>query len=252
LRQAGKSVRMGSRSAAVPFDWERRETWGLALRNIQSVYVSYQPDLAVPGALDTVRSFFSQAIDAGAEKLVFLSGRGEPECQDAEKALQATKADWTILRSSWFNQNFSENFFLDPIRAGEVALPGTLAPEPFVDVDDLVDISVAALTSSSHSRQLYELTGPQALTFAEAVGEIAQATGRRIAFLPVSMEEYRAELLRQQVPREVVDLVMYLFATVLDGRNTPVMDGVQRALGRPPRSFSDYAQRTAATGIWGA
>jgi uncharacterized protein YbjT (DUF2867 family) len=251
LRRSGKQVRIGSRSAPVPFDWERRETWGLALRNVQSVYVTFQPDLAVPGALETVRAFFSQAIDGGVEKLVLLSGRGEPEAQEAEESLQATHADWTILRASWFNQNFSENFFLDPILAGEVALPRTLAAEPFVDVEDLVDIAVAALNTSAHSRRLYELTGPKAITFADGIDQIARASGRNIAYVPVSMDDYRAELVRQQVPTEYVDLVMYLFGTVLDGRNTPVTGGVEKALGRPARSFADYVQHTAATGIWG-
>jgi uncharacterized protein YbjT (DUF2867 family) len=128
LEQAGRSVRIGSRSAAVPFDWEDRASWGKALRDVHAAYVTYQPDLAVPRALETVRAFFTQAIDAGVQKLVLLSGRGEPEARDAEEALQATRADWTILRASWFNQNFSENFFLDPILAGEVALPNPWQP----------------------------------------------------------------------------------------------------------------------------
>jgi uncharacterized protein YbjT (DUF2867 family) len=215
------------------------------------MYVSFQPDIAVPGALETVRAFTSLAIERGVDKIVLLSGRGEPEALEAERALQATPADWTILRASWFNQNFSENFFLDPIRAGEFAMPGNLAAEPFVDVEDIADIAAAALTSSAHSRKLYELTGPQALSFAEAVQDIALATGRAITFIPVSMDEYRVEMIRQQLPTNVVDLVMHLFATVLDGRNTPTANGVQQALGRPPRSFSDYVRRTAATGVWG-
>jgi uncharacterized protein YbjT (DUF2867 family) len=251
LAKSGHAVRLGSRQAAIPFDWERRETWSAALRGVQSVYVTYQPDIAVPGALETVSAFFDQATNAGARKIVLLSGRGEPEALDAERALQATPLDWTILRASWFNQNFSEGFFLDPIRAGEVALPATLAAEPFVDVDDIADIAYAALTTSVHSHRLYELTGPRALTFSETIAQIAKASGRDIAYLSVTMADYRAELVRQQVPQEYIDIVMYLFGTVLDGRNTPVTDGVQTALGRPPRRFEDYVQNSAATGVWG-
>ncbi len=251
LSRSGTSVRIGSRSAGIPFDWERPATWGPALRGIGAAYVTFQPDLAVPGALQTVRAFFAEAVGAGVEKLVLLSGRGEPEAQDAEKALQATRADWTILRASWFNQNFSESFFLDPIRAGEVPLPGSLAAEPFVDVEDLVEIAVSALTSNAHSRRLYELTGTKAITFPDAIDQIGRACGRNIAYIPVSMDDYRAELVRQQVPTEYIDLVMYLFGTVLDGRNTPATDGVQAALGRPARTFSDYVRRTAVTGVWG-
>jgi len=251
LTQAGHPVRPGSRTAPVPFDWERPTTWGAALRGVGAAYVTFQPDLAVPGALQTLRTFFEQARDSGVDKLVLLSGRGEPEAQDAERALQATGLDWTILRSSWFNQNFSESFFLDPIVAGEVALPATLAAEPFVDVEDIAEIASAALTTDAHSRQLYELTGPRALTFADAIAQIARATHRSITFVPVSLANYRDELVRQRVPQEYIDLVMYLFGTILDGRNTPVTHGVQQALGRPARSFEEYVQRTLATGVWG-
>jgi uncharacterized protein YbjT (DUF2867 family) len=251
LVEAGHKVRIGSRTVTLPFDWEQQDTWERVLQGVKAAYVAYQPDLAVPGALETIEAFFDRAIASGVEKLVLLSGRGEVEAERAEQALQATSVDWTILRSSWFCQNFSESFFLDPILAGQVALPVESVTEPFVDVEDIADIAVAALADPQHSRQLYEITGSKALTFAEAIGEIARATGRDIAFISVSADDYRAELIRQGVPDDYIELILYLFATVLDGRNTPLADGVQRALGRPPRDFSDYVRQTAATGIWG-
>jgi uncharacterized protein YbjT (DUF2867 family) len=252
LIKAGRKVRIGSRSAELPFDWEKQDTWDRAIQGVKAAYVTYQPDLAVPGALATVEAFFERAIASGIEKLVLLSGRGEVEAEQAERALQETSVDWTILRSSWFFQNFSESFFLDPILAGQVALPVVESvAEPFVDVEDIADIAVAALTDPQHSRQLYEITGSKALTFAAAITEIARATGREITFVPVSADDYRAELVRQGVPDDYIELVLYLFSTLFDGRNTPLADGVQRALGRPPRNFADYVRQTAATGIWG-
>jgi uncharacterized protein YbjT (DUF2867 family) len=122
--------------------------------------------------------------------------------------------------------------------------------EPFVDAEDIADVAVAALTQPGHSGQLYELTGPRALTFSEAIVEIARFTGRDIRCISISAEEYRAALLQAQVPREVIELVLYLFGTVLDGRNTPLTDGVRRALGRPPWDFTEYVQRTAPSGVW--
>jgi len=251
LRQAGHGLRIGSRSAEPRFDWENRDTWRPALQGVKAAYVAYQPDLAAPGALEIVDAFFQQAVDSGVEKFVLLSGRGEVEAEQAEKGLQATGADWTILRASWFCQNFSEGVFRDAILAGDVALPSTAAAEPFVDVDDIADIAFAALTGPGHSHRLYEITGPRAVTFAEAIGEIARATGRDIKFAAVAPEIFRAELVANGVPSVDADLVIYLFTTVLDGRNTPLADGVQHALGRPPREFSDYVRRTAATGVWG-
>jgi uncharacterized protein YbjT (DUF2867 family) len=251
LRETANAVRVGSRAGEPPFDWENRTTWAPALRGVRVAYVAFQPDFAVPGALETVQAFFNQAVESGVKKLVLLSGRGEIEAVQAEQALQATSAEWTILRASWFCQNFSEGFLLDPILAGEVALPAGLAAEPFVDVDDIAEIAFAALTGLGHAGKLYEITGPRAMTFAETTREIADLTGRDIALIEVSPQDYRAELVRQGVPIETIDLVMYLLTTVRDGRNTPLGDGVQRALGRAPRDFSDYARRAAATGVWG-
>jgi uncharacterized protein YbjT (DUF2867 family) len=222
------------------------------LDGVTQAYVTYWPDLCVPGTVETVRSFFAQAVDAGLQKVVFLSGRGEIEAQRAEQALRAFDLDWTILRCSFFSQNFSENFFLDPILSGEVALPVNSVAEPFVDVDDIADAAVAALTQSGHSKQLYELTGPRALTFADAIGEIAGATGRDIRYFSITPQEYRAALAEAQVPNPIIDLVLYLFGTVLNGRNTPVTDGVQRILGRAPRDFKEYVKATAAAGVWNA
>jgi uncharacterized protein YbjT (DUF2867 family) len=219
---------------------------------MKAAYVTFQPDLAVPGALETVGTFFARAVESGVERLVLLSGRGEVEAERCEAALKAAGTDWTILRSSWFCQNFSESFLLEAVLAGEVALPAGPAAEPFVDAEDIADAAFAALTQPGHAGRLYEITGPRSLSFAGAVAEISDAAGRDIRFVQVSPEDYAAGLARQGVPGGYIDLVIYLFTTVLDGRNTPVADGIRRALGRRPRDFSEYARRTAASGIWRA
>ena len=123
-------------------------------------------------------------------------------------------------------------------------------PEPFVDADDIADVAVAALTDDRHIGELYELTGPRLLTFAEAVLEISRAVGREIRYVPISIEDFAAAAAEQGVPSEVVEMLTFIFGEVLDGRNARLADGVQRALGREPRDFSDYARDAAATGIW--
>ncbi|MCP1518677.1 uncharacterized protein YbjT (DUF2867 family) [Pseudomonas migulae] len=251
LQAADVPVRLGSRGADPAFDWEDRSTWEAVLEGIHAVYISFQPDLAVPGAVETVQAFTDQAVKSGVRKLVLLSGRGEAEAEQAERVVQNSGVDWTILRASWFFQNFSEAHFLEPILQGELALPVGNIAEPFVDVEDIAEIAVEALTKPGHSGQLYELTGPRALTFAEAVAEIAHANKRDVGFVAVPPDAYRQALEQAQLPTELIELVLYLFTTVLDGRNTPAADGVQRALGRPARDFSDYVHRTAATGVWG-
>lgn len=252
LRALGVPVRAGSRSATPAFDWEAPDTWRTALQGVRAVYVSYQPDLAVPTALATVTAFFTLARELGVPKLVLLSGRGELEAEQAEDALRSIADDWTIVRAAWFAQNFSEGLMLDPLLEGELALPVGEVREPFIDVDDIAEIAVQALTTDRHRHQLYEVTGPRSMTFAQAVHEIAQASGQPMRYTTVPNEGYRAALAAAQTPPEVTGLVMYLFETVLDGRNEAVTDGVQRALGRPARDFSDFARQAAAAGAWRA
>jgi uncharacterized protein YbjT (DUF2867 family) len=250
LSARGVPVRVGSRSADHRFDWEDPATWGPALEGVGAVYVSYYPDLAVPGAVDVVRSFAELAVGSGVRRLVLVSGRGEEGAQRAERAVQETGGEVTVVRATWFMQNFSEDYMLDHVLSGVVALPAGDTPEPFVDAEDIADVAVAALTDDGHIGELYELTGPRLLTFSDAVGEIAKATGRDIPYQPVLIDEHAAAARDQGVPGEVIGLLTYLFSEVLDGRNAHVTDGVARALGRPPRDFADYVRDTAATGVW--
>jgi uncharacterized protein YbjT (DUF2867 family) len=252
LGERGLPVRVGSRSGEPPFDWDAEDTWAPALRDVGSVYVSYYPDLAVPGAADAVRALADLAVEGGVRRLVLLSGRGEEEARRAERAVREAGAEWTVVRCAWFAQNFSEDYMLGPVLGGEVALPAGDVPEPFVDAEDIADVAVAALTEDGHAGQLYELTGPRPLTFREAVGEISRAAGREIRYVPVSVEEYASVLAEHDEPAGFVSLLTYLFGEVLDGRNVQPADGVRRALGREPRDFRDYARDAAASGVWNA
>lgn len=252
LQRLGIPVRIGSRSAAIPFDWEKPETWDAVVQKIQAVYITFQPDLAVPGSAETIRRFSEMAVNKGVQKLVLLSGRGEPEARACEEIIKNAGVDWSIVRASWFNQNFSESFMLEPILTGNVAMPAGNVGEPFIDAEDVADIATAALTSDTHSGKLYEVTGPRLLSFSDVVTEIAKATGRPIRFTEISVEEYQSQLQEYQVPQEYISLLTYLFSEVLDGRNACITDGVEQALGRKPIDFSDYVKRTVRTGVWNA
>lgn len=251
LEALGRPVRVGAPSGTPPFDWTDEATWPAALDGVGSVYVTYYPDLAVPGAAEAVGTFAALAVARGVRRLVLLSGRGEEGARRGEQALQQSGADWTIVRSAFMAQNFNESFFLEPVRAGEVAFPAAedLA-EPFIDADDMADVAVAALTTDGHVGQVYEVTGPRLVGWAQTVAEIAAAAGRPIRYLPVSLEEYASLLIANQVPADYVKMLTDVFTEVLDGRNAYLSDGVRRALGREPRDFADYARAAAATGVW--
>jgi len=252
LEARGLPVRIGSRAGTPPFDWTDPSTWEPALSGASAAYLAYVPDLAVPRAAEHIEQFARLALTCGVSRLVLLSGRGEEGALLSEQALKQPGVDWTIIRASWFNQNFSESFLLDSILSGVLALPVGEVTEPFVDTDDIADVAVAALTEERHSGQLYELTGPRLLTFAEVTGEIAQASGRDIRYVPLTKDEFVAVLDQENLPPDFMALLIELFTSVLDGRNSYLTDGVYRALGREPRDFREYARITAAAGVWAA
>ncbi len=245
----GRRVRPVSRSTDPRFDWQDESTWAPALDGIEAAYITYFPDLALPGAAETVKSFVHLAVERGVLRLVLLSGRGEAGAQKAERYLQESGAEWTVVRCAFFNQNFDENF-ADSVRNGVIAMPAGDTAEPFVDADDIADVVAASLTDDRHIGEIYELTGPRLLTIAETADELGAAIGREVRYIPVNSEDFGAELAAHGMPEQDATHLAELLAEVLDGRGAHLSDGVQRALGRAPRDFADYARDTGAAGAW--
>ncbi len=250
LEARGIAVRIGSRGATPPFDWEDEAGWDACLQDVEAVYITYAPDLAMPGATDAIRAFVERARQRGVRRLVLLSGRGEPEAQACERIVQESGLEWTIVRASWFFQNFSEGAFNEMVLDGRITLPAGDTPEPFVDVDDIADVAIAALSEPGHAGEVYEVTGPRLMTFTDVAADLSDATGRTIEFEEVPHEAFLDAARESGAPRDVVWMLDYLFSTVLDGRNAHLTDGVQRALGREPRDLADYARGVVAAGGW--
>ncbi|GEK21873.1 NmrA family transcriptional regulator [Cellulomonas xylanilytica] len=232
LGAGGHTVRAVSRGSVPPFDWEVPGTWGPVLEGIDRAYVTFVPDLAAPGAVDTITAFTQAAADAGVQRLVLLSGRGEPGAEACEQVLVTSALEHTIVRASWFAQNFTEGHLVDGVREGVIALPAGDVREPFVDVDDIADVVVAALTQDHHVGRLYEVTGPRLLSFAEAAAVLG------VTYVPVTTDEFRAAMTEIAGP-DYAAMLTDLCDEVLDGRNESVAQGVQQALRRAPREFAD-------------
>lgn len=249
LEAMGLAVRRGSRGSATPFDWEAPETWAPTLAGARAAYVTYFPDLAFPGAVEKLESLCETARDLDVEHLVLLSGRGEHHARLGEDVVRASGVDFTIVRAAWFAQNFSEGYLRDPILAGVLPMPGGHTPEPIIDAGDIADVAVAALTRDGHRGALYEVTGPRLMTFAEMAAELSAAIGSPIRHIPISFEEFHAEI-AESGGSLVADVFTAIARETLDGRNTQLADGVMRALGRPPRDFADFARDAARAGAW--
>lgn len=249
LEAKGLPVRRGSRNSATTFDWEAPETWASALDGVRSAYVTYFPDLAFPGAVEKLESLCEAAKAAGIDHLVLLSGRGEHHARLGEDVVRRSGVDFTIVRSAWFAQNYSEGYLRDPILAGILPMPGGDMPEPIIDIDDIADVVVAALTEEGHKGELYEVTGPRLMTFADMAAELSGALGSPIRHIPISFEDFHANIARSGGDF-VADVFTAIARETLDGRNAHLTDGVQRALGRLPRDFAEFARAAAKTGAW--
>ena len=250
LQARGIKTRIASRSATPSFDWNDPSNWEAVLDGVTSAYISYSPDLAIPGATDSIHRFVDLAVSRGVRRIVLLSGRGEEEAQACEQIVQASNTEWTIVRASWFMQNFSEGEFLNMVQDAAITLPASDIPEPFIDANDIADVAVAALTEEGHAYEVYEVTGPRLMTFTELARDISEAAGRDVQFIKIPKADFNQAVIESGAPTEIAWLLNYLFETVLDGRNARLSDGVQRALGREPADFSDFARRIAARGVW--
>lgn len=249
LDAMNQPLRRGSRHSDTPFDWDMPETWPAALEGVRAAYVTYFPDLAFPGAVDKLDALCRVARTAGVRRLVLLSGRGEHHARLGEQAVQASGLDYTLVRSAWFAQNFSEGYLRDPILGGVLPMPGGDIREPIIDIDDIADVAVAALTEERHSKQLYEVTGPRLLRFADMAQDLTQILGRPIQHVPITFEDFHASVAAAG-GNFVADVFTAIARETLDGRNAHVTDGVQRALGRAPRDFAEFARKAAALGVW--
>jgi uncharacterized protein YbjT (DUF2867 family) len=250
LQALGYPTRGVSRSSTPAFDWEDAATWRAAMEGTEQAYVTFYPDLAVPGAERTIRDFVALAKQTGLKHLVLLSGRGEQGAERAEAVLANSGLDWNVVRANWFMQNFSEGFMIEGILNGELMLPAGDVAEPFVDIDDIADVAVAALTRPELRNRLFEVSGPRALTFAQCAAEISQAVGYPVKFSRIGIDEFLQALRDEGLPQDMLWLMNELFTVVFDGRNSKPASGVEEALGRPATDFTEYLRKVMATGAW--
>ena len=250
LENLGYDVLGLSRQTIPSFDWDKSNQWLSALQGLESLYITYQPDLAVPNAQEDIQKLIAAAKEAAIKHIILLSGRGEEGAQRAEQEVINSGLKWNVVRASWFMQNFSESFMLDGVLARELVLPEAKADEPFIDADDIADIVVASLTKPELQNQLFEVTGPELLSFERCVATISSALGEEISYQPINVDDYIASAKEHGMPEDVAWLMNELFTNVLDGSNAYTTNTVSKVLGREPKQFNDYVEQMIKTSIW--
>jgi uncharacterized protein YbjT (DUF2867 family) len=257
LQAGGHAVRIGARDVAraraafpgipvVAFDYDDVAAGTAALDGGTAVFTA-APSWLVPHA---ELALLEAAKARGVRRIVKLSYLGAELHEEGghritEKAIEASGLEWTVLRPTFFNQNFS-TMHLASIRDGafyEAAGDGASA---FIDTRDIAAVAVKALTEASHHGQAYALTGPEALTRHEAAAKLSAALGRPVRYVPIDDAALRQALVG--VPQSQVELLSGLFAAVRAGHTAGITDTVRTLLGRDPTSFDRYAADHAA--LW--
>ena len=249
LEERGHAVRRLARGTTPPFDWEQPEGWPQALAGVDLLYAAYVPDIAAPGSDVAIARLTEVARDAGVHHIVLLSGRGEASARRCEDILFASGVPATVVRASWFIQNFTEGMLRDAVLTGVLAMPAGSMREPFIDVDDIAEVAVEALTGTGHEGRVHEVTGPQSLTFAEMAALLSEIHGREVQYVPVGFDEFHAAVAAEAGP-EIATLLTELCREVFDGRNESPTSGVFEALGRPARDARTVLTEAARVGAW--
>lgn len=251
LANQAVEVRHGSRQAEPAFDWNDASNWPEVFKDIDTIYITFQPDLAIPGALEAIEKLIKVAVDQKVRKLVLLSGKGEKEAELSEQLIMHSGLEHVIIRASWFNQNFSESFFLGPILEGKVALPMAQAKVPYVDTDDIAAVAAKVIREDGHNGQIYEMTGSELFNFKEVIELIAEVSGRDISFTPISVPAYIGLMEAQGVDKEFIWLIQYLFTEVINAPgNDHISSDIEQLLGRPPKRFKDFVMEANNLGFW--
>lgn len=248
LREGGERVRVASRNSGdVRFDWHDPSSYAPALAGTDAVFI------VGPGSATDWSPLLVQLLDAaaaaGTRRAVLLSARAVEFLPDgavdrAERVLRQGPVAWTILRPAHFAQNFTEAMFT-PVD-DHVAAPAGDGREPFIDVADIAEVAAAALTTSTWEGETLELSGPEALTFEEAVAHLGAAQGRRITFSDEPLAEHVRRLRDAGTPEGYITWRSAMLEAIRSGADAYVSHDVERVLSRPARSFEEWAGQALA------
>ncbi len=254
LVEKGERVKAASRKTtpvagaeAVAFDYEDCSTYRGALEGVDRAFV-----IAPGGYLDPAALLapIIQAAAARGIKIVLMTLLGADADDDhpyrqVELFLGKTGAQFVVVRPNWFDDNF-HNYWLEGIRHGTITLPAAEGKTSFIDIRDAAESAAAALTNDAFNGQAYDLTGPEALSYAEAATILSRVTGKPIAYEPVDDGTFVGMLTDAGMPAAYAGYLAGLFGHVRKGRMALVTHDVEKLTGKPPRTLETYARDNLA------
>jgi uncharacterized protein YbjT (DUF2867 family) len=248
LRSNGVTARVATRKPGEPgqvrFDWADRTTHAGALRGVSAVYLLPPIGEAEPAHL--VEPFLGDALAAGVRRVVLLSSSAvtpdTPGLGDLQRLVRAAP-EWAVLKPSWFMQNFTgEHLVAQGVRDGEIVTATGDGRVAFVDAGDIAAVAVRALTDAAPHNTEHVLTGPAALSYAEAAAIVSAHIGRTVRHRPVAAAEFAARLTASGLPAEFARVLAALDDDIRRGSEDRVTRTVEQIAGRPARSFATFVQ----------
>jgi uncharacterized protein YbjT (DUF2867 family) len=250
VRGPGVAVRIATRrpSAAehVRFDWTEPRSHAGVLTGIDAIYLVAPIGVTEPASL--VEPFLATALHAGVRRVVLLSSSAIPEggtgLGGLHRLVRTTVPEWTVLRPSWFMQNFLGDHPVGTAvrESGEIVTATGDGRVAFIDAADIAAVAARALTDEEPHNTSYVLTGPEALSYADTAAIIAGVTGRPIRHRPVGPAELTDRLTAAGYPRDFAELLPGLDVAISTGTEDRVTTTVPELTGRPARSFTDFAR----------
>jgi uncharacterized protein YbjT (DUF2867 family) len=162
----------------------------------------------------------------------------------AERMLEASGSPWVVIRPNWFMDNF-HTYWAEGLRRGEIALPAGEGKTSFIDARDVAASAAGALATDRFDGRAFDLTGPEALGYGEAVEVLGEAEGRRIAYRASSDADFVAMMTGMGMPADYAGFLAAIFGPVREGWAAKVTGAVETLSGRPPRDFGAYARERA-------
>jgi uncharacterized protein YbjT (DUF2867 family) len=259
LRDRSAAVRIATRNPVdgntehVRFDWADPTTHYAAVTGADRIYLVAPLGVADPAPV--VEPFLEGALAAGVRRVVLLSSSAIPEGTTGVGALhrmvRTMAPEWAVLRPSWFMQNFTgDHPVADGIRTnGEIVTATGDGRVAFVDADDIAAVASRALLDAVPHNTEHVITGPAALSYAEAAALITEATGLTIRHTSVSTGELQARIAATGMPEAFAAVLAGLDEGIRHGSEDRVSPAVQQVTGVPARSFSEFvaANRHAFT-----
>jgi len=232
-------------------DFERPESLDSALEGVETALLLTPPS---PRTVEHQGAFIESAKRAGVRRVVKLSAVGADAAApegfgrwhgQAEELLKSSGLGWTILRPNFFMQNLLG-------QAQAIASQGTVyqvggeARASLIDARDIASVAARTLADEGHEGKTYVLTGPEALSYAEAAAKISEAAGRPVRYVPLTPEQFREGARSQGLPEWLVSALERLNELFVRGEAEAVTDDVRGVGGREPTTFDEFARDHAA------